>query len=210
MSFKKSLRSLGFETYRAYLVSELWITIRARVMERDEGTCRVCKRPAKHVHHCSYAKPVLAGEDDSALVSLCFGCHQRLEFDGERKRGKREVMEIGIKWGLLKRPEVVEKPKSTKPRLPKKPKKFVDGNKPAGKQQQNAMRSILKRHGIPVDEKRLKNLTKGGWVVWINEIKAIIKNKRRTAPEPTPKYAPIPTFPVRVFLDDSETAENNV
>lgn len=44
------LVGMGFACYREYLESDLWVKIRGRVL-KDRNTCKVCRRPAKVVHH---------------------------------------------------------------------------------------------------------------------------------------------------------------
>lgn len=79
-----NLAMMGYSSYEEYLDSDLWQTIRLRVLERDNHLCRVCdkpERPAACVHHTSYAVSVLKGEDISSLYSLCHGHHLTVEFD---------------------------------------------------------------------------------------------------------------------------------
>ena len=64
------------DEYGKYLASPLWAEIRTRVLERDKHTCQDCGGPANQVHHLSYSDAVMAGKDDSQLVSLCGDCHQ--------------------------------------------------------------------------------------------------------------------------------------
>src|SRR4051812_37355823 len=75
-----SLRKLGFDNYKSYILSPLWKTIRSRVLCRDGHLCRICKRNATNVHHNSYSEQALAGYDDLCLVSLCANCHMDFEF----------------------------------------------------------------------------------------------------------------------------------
>jgi len=77
------LGQMGYATYADYLLSELWIGIRARVMDRDHGVCRVCARKAVSVHHITYEQKVMRGEDLSQLIAICRGCHKRIEFDDD-------------------------------------------------------------------------------------------------------------------------------
>lgn len=82
----QALREMGYANYQAYLDSPLWLTIRMRIMARDTGWCRCCKRRAAiSVHHITYDKPVMLGNDDTQLIAICAGCHKRAEFNGEKK-----------------------------------------------------------------------------------------------------------------------------
>lgn len=83
---ENALAAMGFANYPQYLNSELWATIRARILARDKKLCIVCgKRPARAVHHVTYAQRVMEGNDDAQLLSICGGCHKTIEFDWGRK-----------------------------------------------------------------------------------------------------------------------------
>ena len=69
------------ENYEAYLASDLWRRIRARVMKRDGHACVRCAGGADLVHLRRYTKAVLDGEDDSQLVSLCDDCHRTVHYE---------------------------------------------------------------------------------------------------------------------------------
>lgn len=85
----KILATMGFPTYAAYLASELWKGIRARVLRRDGYACRFCvgtKARAIQVHHGAYDGPTLRGEKLGRLYSSCATCHRSLEMgDGNKK-----------------------------------------------------------------------------------------------------------------------------
>lgn len=82
------LKSIGFSSYRAYLNSELWATIRGRVLSASPN-CRMCGGEARCVHHRSYDRDTLRGERDSSLTPLCLRCHEKIEFKGDG--GKRRT-----------------------------------------------------------------------------------------------------------------------
>lgn len=73
------LSELGFKSYRYYLRSSLWKGIRERVFARN-NRCEVCGVNANRVHHKEYTEAVLSGDNIDSLVSLCNGCHKRIEF----------------------------------------------------------------------------------------------------------------------------------
>lgn len=82
------------EDYYIYLESELWKTIRRRVLEHDKFVCQICRCKATVVHHKSYEHVVLAGLRDEELVSLCHDCHHRIEFtevDGKEKKNDLKI-----------------------------------------------------------------------------------------------------------------------
>lgn len=66
--------------YDEYLASDLWKTIRQRILERDRHTCGMCAGRAQIVHHKSYDRQVLDGLRDSDLIALCKPCHKEIEF----------------------------------------------------------------------------------------------------------------------------------
>lgn len=87
------LREMGFPSYAAYLASDLWASIRERVLARDGRRCRLCPREASQVHHTKYSRAVLLGRDLKWLAAICGGCHRFVEFDPKtgKKRRAREV-----------------------------------------------------------------------------------------------------------------------
>jgi 5-methylcytosine-specific restriction endonuclease McrA len=82
---KKKTRSTMKRDYMKYLQSPLWTEIRARVLERDNNTCQDCGGKASQVHHRSYTLPVMTGNNDEMLVSLCGDCHQKRHPEHSRK-----------------------------------------------------------------------------------------------------------------------------
>jgi hypothetical protein len=69
--------SAAGEKYAAYLKSDRWRDLRARVLQRDGGLCRGCfLRPAAEVHHMTYQH--CYDEFGFELISLCAECHHRI------------------------------------------------------------------------------------------------------------------------------------
>lgn len=77
------LRQMGFPKYKDYLASDLWKSIRQRVLDRDNRKCHVCRGPAWQVHHKNYHEETLRGTCLDALVTICPTCHTQAEFDTE-------------------------------------------------------------------------------------------------------------------------------
>ena len=73
------LKDMGFTSYNLYLKSDLWKSIRRRVMERDEYLCQACKRPGLVVHHMDYDAATMEGETLDQLVTMCKHCHDGIE-----------------------------------------------------------------------------------------------------------------------------------
>ena len=87
--FEERARSRGWRDkadpltleYEDYRKTKLWKGASARVLSRDKGLCMRCGGKADLVHHMDYSNPVMLGEDDGKLVSLCEGCHEVIHFD---------------------------------------------------------------------------------------------------------------------------------
>lgn len=75
------LAVMGFASYKAYLKSPLWASIRATVLEGNPF-CFVCNGNATQVHHAKYRKSDLEGRDLRFLYPICGDCHGNAEFDG--------------------------------------------------------------------------------------------------------------------------------
>lgn len=73
---KRVLAELGFDSYLAYLESDLWKQIRGRVLDYPRTLCR-CRRVATQVHHARYDARTMRGDDLSALMPVCRDCHGR-------------------------------------------------------------------------------------------------------------------------------------
>jgi 5-methylcytosine-specific restriction endonuclease McrA len=87
-------------SYDKYISSDLWKTIRKRILLRDKGLCQCinCTEKATDVHHMSYGAEVLRGERDGELLSLCEECHRRAHANG---RGNLEKINRWIKTGSI-------------------------------------------------------------------------------------------------------------
>lgn len=78
--------------YDRYLDSDEWRILRRRILDRDENTCQDCGDAAMQVHHLSYSWEVMAGKDDTQLVSLCKPCHYKRhpKYHPENRKKKRK------------------------------------------------------------------------------------------------------------------------
>lgn len=62
------------KSYKRYLKSDKWDTIRNAIIERDNYRCAICSsRDNLHVHHLTYEN--VGNEKDEELITLCKGCH---------------------------------------------------------------------------------------------------------------------------------------
>lgn len=74
------LNKIGFDSYREYLLSKLWKSIRKRVF-KGKPQCSVCRLdPITQVHHVNYSEAVLLGKDRQGLTPICGACHEIGEF----------------------------------------------------------------------------------------------------------------------------------
>lgn len=82
----RALMQLGFASYRDYLRSHTWATVREETVRR-QPKCAICGDRAQCVHHLDYSKLTLAGKKPWKLVALCNQCHTRVEFraDGTKR-----------------------------------------------------------------------------------------------------------------------------
>jgi hypothetical protein len=74
------LAALGFLSYKAYLGSKLWKTIRTRVLDQFNYRCEYCSNEATQVHHSSYDMATLKGETLKHLHPVCNTCHEQGEY----------------------------------------------------------------------------------------------------------------------------------
>lgn len=101
------LEELGFTDYQEYLKSNLWKSIRAKVLP---SKCCCCRKKASQVHHSKYTFENLSGKSIEHLHPICLGCHQKIEFTKK-----------GIKRSLHDAEKARRKlAKSKKPNLPRK------------------------------------------------------------------------------------------
>lgn len=71
-----SLRTLGFASYRDYLKSDLWISIKARAIRAARNKCARCGSGERlQVHHRTYDLKTMAGGTLDGLTVACRRCH---------------------------------------------------------------------------------------------------------------------------------------
>lgn len=76
-------------SYSDKLKDPRWQKMRLEIMERDGFKCRKCEAKDKtlHVHHFYYTKRAQPWEyNKEALVTLCEGCHEEVEFATDKMR----------------------------------------------------------------------------------------------------------------------------
>lgn len=96
------LRELGFSSYREYLGSELWRSIRRRVYARWGDKCHLCCGRAEHLHHNRYGLSEMSGKAIGMIRPVCARCHESIEFGLERGE-KLTVAEARRKFRLARR-----------------------------------------------------------------------------------------------------------
>jgi hypothetical protein len=77
------LQAAGFHSYRAYLASTTWKTVRSHILDQY-GTCHFCDQPARAVHHLLDTVENLLGRSGFGLIPVCRSCHKRMHFHGKR------------------------------------------------------------------------------------------------------------------------------
>lgn len=87
---QRFLAEIGFKTYRDYLHSPLWKSIRSKVLS-ENPKCEFCPAKSTEVHHSSYHPAALRGEAMRYLHAVCRRCHFRGEFSNHGY--KRSPME---------------------------------------------------------------------------------------------------------------------
>lgn len=77
---KAARRPSHSQEYLDYMASAEWANLRRRVLVRDHGLCRMCRRQPKfpHVHHITYER--FGHEDLADLVTLCPVCHSNIHW----------------------------------------------------------------------------------------------------------------------------------
>ena len=93
---------LGFNSYEAYVKSNLWSIIRQLILERDGRCCQVCGTPSKTVHHIDYTRTIMLGQGDQhQLIILCQSCHNFVEQDKNLIKKKNLLSELFTKNNTL-------------------------------------------------------------------------------------------------------------
>lgn len=81
----RSLETLGFRSYEAYLESGLWKRIRDRKLS-SAPACGRCGKKARQLHHGSYDLATMSGESLDALIPACDKCHRHVELAVAERR----------------------------------------------------------------------------------------------------------------------------
>lgn len=90
-------KALGFKSYKGYLKSELWASIRTKKFTESKGVCFKCGRPADAIHHSSYTLPVLKGENMKKLHAVCNDCHNRMEYFSSKDKASPSQTMRGLR-----------------------------------------------------------------------------------------------------------------
>ena len=76
-----TLLEMGFPSYNDYLASDLWTGIRNTVWQGKGRQCYLCAGVANVLHHISYGRETLKGEDVHNIVPICNSCHYLVEYN---------------------------------------------------------------------------------------------------------------------------------
>jgi 5-methylcytosine-specific restriction endonuclease McrA len=79
------LQAYGYSNYKEYLQSELWASIREKILKKNDLCVCGCNRIANQVHHKVYSESNLLGKCLRGLVAINHDCHHDIEFDEGRK-----------------------------------------------------------------------------------------------------------------------------
>lgn len=71
------INNLGFLSYKEYLNSSLWKSIRNKILP---SKCILCPKRANQIHHYDYTYENLTGESLKHLYPVCGNCHKKIEF----------------------------------------------------------------------------------------------------------------------------------
>lgn len=86
IQFRFVLKSYGFQSYAEYLRSDLWLSVRTKVLDGATCNCGCGKKPDQ-VHHKVYTEANLLGISHRGLVAVHRDCHHGIEFqDGVKVR----------------------------------------------------------------------------------------------------------------------------
>jgi hypothetical protein len=94
------LLRLGFVSYKAYLDSDLWRSIRERAFRVHGHACKMCGEPTHILHHKNYEWEVLSGKTVKGLVPLCKSCHYKIEFDIRGHKRSLDKVNNLLSWAL--------------------------------------------------------------------------------------------------------------
>lgn len=75
-----SWKSLGFDSYSAYLASPLWKQIKIKVWAKYGRLC-FCGNSATEIHHRNYSLDTMKGKNLAGLIPICNVCHQAISLD---------------------------------------------------------------------------------------------------------------------------------
>jgi hypothetical protein len=78
---------MGFDSYKSYLASDLWKSIKKKALSENKKKCSRCgERKAKlQVHHRSYDLRTMVGSDTRSLSVVCSACHVLAEQPKKRQ-----------------------------------------------------------------------------------------------------------------------------
>ena len=65
---------------------------RDAIVNRDEGLCRVCKKPGEQIHHCRFKSQGGRGVYTNGLL-VCQSCHSDIHMDNNKARFWQRVFE---------------------------------------------------------------------------------------------------------------------
>ena len=105
----QNLMRLGFRSYRDYLKSPLWASIRKRATQRARHRCERCSSTrCLQVHHRAYDMATLAGDNIDSLTVACRSCHCKAERPGDFKRTRYDRVQESSELLMTSTPDMRE------------------------------------------------------------------------------------------------------
>jgi len=87
-----NLKLMGLKTYKHYLYSKMWKSIRVKVFTAKGRICSLCPAKATELHHNRYHIDDLAGRTLEHIHPICNSCHDFIEHgQGNIKRHLHEA-----------------------------------------------------------------------------------------------------------------------
>lgn len=81
----QNLKALGFNSYKHYLNSQMWLEIRKLAFAKHGTHCFKCGQHATELHHSSYDLKTLSGATLEFIHPICRECHLAAEVDENGK-----------------------------------------------------------------------------------------------------------------------------
>lgn len=100
---KKVCQDITKLSYKDFLKTDYWLSVREYILSRDENRCRMCgSESSLVVHHLTYDNHLREHEHPEDLITLCKYCHNEFHED-ERKLVKTQEDAMLERYGITKK-----------------------------------------------------------------------------------------------------------